>query len=86
MQVNILEARNQLSQLIKSALAGETVVIANRGVPVIQLVPIDQSSQKAKRGSAEAILSCLDALGPAHAHRSTDELEAAIQAERTAWD
>ena len=40
MQVNILEARNRLSQLIKAAQAGEEVVIANRGEPVARLVPV----------------------------------------------
>ena len=34
MQVNILQAKNQLSQLIKYARAGDEVVIANRGVPL----------------------------------------------------
>ena len=38
MQVNVLEARNRLSQLIKAAQAGEEVVIANRGAPVARLV------------------------------------------------
>ncbi len=38
MQVNILEAKNRLSQLIRSAQAGEEeVVIANRGQPVARL-------------------------------------------------
>lgn len=37
--VNILEAKNRLSQLVKSAEAGEEVVIANRGRPVAKLVP-----------------------------------------------
>lgn len=40
MQVNVLEAKNTLSQLIRSAQAGEEVVIANRGQPVARLVPI----------------------------------------------
>ncbi len=39
MQVNILEAKNRLSQLIKYAQAGDEVVIANRGYPVARLVP-----------------------------------------------
>ncbi|HZP88469.1 MAG TPA: type II toxin-antitoxin system prevent-host-death family antitoxin [Burkholderiales bacterium] len=42
MQVNILEAKNQLSRLIKAALAGEEVVIASNGVPVVKLVPFAQ--------------------------------------------
>ena len=33
MQVNIPEAKNRLSLLIKAAQAGEDVVIANRGEP-----------------------------------------------------
>ncbi len=30
----MLEAKNQLSKLVQAALAGEDVVIANKGVPV----------------------------------------------------
>ena len=40
MQCNMLEARNQLSKLVQAALAGEDVVIANKGVPVVRLVKI----------------------------------------------
>ena len=39
-QVNVLEAKNRLSQLIRAAQAGEDVVIANRGAPVARLVPV----------------------------------------------
>jgi prevent-host-death family protein len=42
-QVNIFEAKNRLSQLIKSVQAGEEVVIANRGQPVARLVPAAKS-------------------------------------------
>ena len=31
MQVNMLEAKNQLSRLVKAALAGEEVIIASHG-------------------------------------------------------
>ena len=47
MQVNILEAKNRLSQLIKSAQRGEEVVIANRGEPVARLVPAGKPSSAA---------------------------------------
>jgi prevent-host-death family protein len=40
MQVNILEAKNQLSKLVKAATAGEDVVIASNGTPLVRLVPI----------------------------------------------
>ena len=39
MKVNMLEAKNQLSRLVKSALAGEEVVIASNGQPLVKLVP-----------------------------------------------
>lgn len=50
MQVNILEAKNKLSHLVKRAQAGEEVVIANRGVPVVRLCrrKWDQPSRRAK--------------------------------------
>ena len=40
MQCNMLEAKNQLSKLVQAALAGEDVVIANNGVPVVRLVKV----------------------------------------------
>ena len=40
MQVNMLEAKNQLSRLVKAAQAGEEVIIANHGVPVARLQPL----------------------------------------------
>ena len=43
MQVNILEAKNQLSRLVKAAAAGEEIVIANNGKPMAKLVPIAPS-------------------------------------------
>ena len=40
MQVNMLEAKSQLSKLVKAAIAGEDVVIASNGVPIVRLVPV----------------------------------------------
>jgi prevent-host-death family protein len=37
---NIHEAKSQLSKLIERALAGEEVIIARAGTPVVRLVPI----------------------------------------------
>lgn len=36
----MLEAKNQLSKLVKAALDGEDVVIANHGKPVVRLVKL----------------------------------------------
>jgi prevent-host-death family protein len=40
MQVNILEAKTQFSQLVERALRGEEVVIARHGKPLLRLVPV----------------------------------------------
>jgi prevent-host-death family protein len=38
--VNMHEAKTDLSRLVERALAGEDVVIARAGVPVVRLVPV----------------------------------------------
>jgi prevent-host-death family protein len=39
-QVNVHEAKTQLSRLLQRVAAGEEVTIANRGVVVARLVPV----------------------------------------------
>ena len=39
MQANMHEAKSKLSQLVERAEAGEEVVIAKSGKPVVKLVP-----------------------------------------------
>ncbi len=39
--VNIYDAKTNLSNLVDRALAGEDVVIARAGKPMVQLVPVD---------------------------------------------
>ena len=88
MQVNILQAKNQLSQLIKCAQAGDEVVIANRGAPVVQLIRLEPK----QAGSAHKIadpnfLHWLEANPlPRHAQRTAQEIDAGIAEERSAWD
>lgn len=48
-QVNVLEAKTQLSRLLDRAEAGEDVVIARAGQPVARLVPIDARATDAPR-------------------------------------
>jgi prevent-host-death family protein len=38
--VNLFDAKSNLSQLVERALAGEDVVIAKRGAPLVRLVPV----------------------------------------------
>ena len=87
MRVNILEAKNHLSQLIKKAQAGDQVVIADQGVPVAQLVPVRPSADAASEASSgRAILEWLAGHRlPDSARRSAKEIDAAIEAEREAW-
>ena len=51
MQVNMLDAKSQLSKLVKAALAGEDVIIANKGVPAVRLVPVSASQPSRKPGA-----------------------------------
>ncbi|HRI91390.1 MAG: prevent-host-death family protein [Candidatus Accumulibacter regalis] len=76
MQVNMLEAKNQLSKLVQAALAGEDVVIANNGVPVVRLVKVG-APEVARQPGAWA------ALPPAEADWDAPATNAAIADELT---
>ncbi len=41
-QVNIYEAKTQLSQLVARAAAGEEIVIARAGKPMVRVVPYEE--------------------------------------------
>jgi prevent-host-death family protein len=85
MQVNVLEAKNRLSQLIKAAEAGEEVVIANRGEPVVRLVPATQAGTTGPAGNPQRILAWKERNQlPAHLRRSAEEIDAEVEAERKA--
>ncbi len=47
----MLEAKNQLSRLLQAALAGENVVIANKGVTVVRLVKVARQEFTRKPGA-----------------------------------
>ena len=46
MQVNIHEAKTQLSRLVERAHSGEEIVIAKNGVPYARLVPIEPAPMR----------------------------------------
>ncbi len=87
-QVNILQAKNQLSQLIKQAQAGQEVVIANRGEPVARLVGLHGGNgPRSEAGNGQTLLDWLAQHPlPAYARRSAEEIDAALEEERAAWD
>ena len=54
MRLNILEAKNRLSELVRAARAGKDVVIAKNGRPMVRLVPIEASAGLKGFGSLKA--------------------------------
>ncbi len=58
-QVNIQTAKTTLSDLILRAEAGEDVVIARRGEPVVRLTPIKRTGPRAF-GAYPALKECSD--------------------------
>ena len=48
-QVNLYEAKTQLSALVEAAAAGEEIVIAKNGKPRVKLVAVDPPARKAPR-------------------------------------
>ena len=45
-QVNVHEAKTQLSKLLARVAAGEEIVIARDGTPVARLVPVEKKRAK----------------------------------------
>ena len=60
MQVNMLEAKNQLSKLVKAALAGEDVIIANHGKPVVRLVKLADQPKTRGYGAWKGLVEMAD--------------------------
>jgi prevent-host-death family protein len=50
MDISIAEAKNRLSQLIRAAEGGESVVITRHGRPVAQLLPAPVRRRKVRLG------------------------------------
>jgi prevent-host-death family protein len=76
MLVNMLDAKTQLSKLVEAALRGEDVVIANRGKPVVRLVPAQSAAPRRRWGAWAGQVSEASV-----ARAFTPEADAAIAAE-----
>jgi prevent-host-death family protein len=50
-QVNIRQAKTQLSKLLRRVAAGEEISITKRGVPVARLVPVRAGDRKRSLGA-----------------------------------
>ena len=61
MQVNMLEAKNQLSKLVKAAAAGREVIIASNGKPMVKLVAIEPARRLGAWGALKITPARIDA-------------------------
>lgn len=59
-EVNVHEAKTQLSRLLRRVGAGEEIVIANRGVPVAKLVPVVRAKAHRELGIDSARVKVAD--------------------------
>ena len=64
MDVPVSDAKAQLTDLVRRAEAGETVVLTRHGVPVVQLTPVVRSVSAAQR---RAVLAAIRQVSPAQA-------------------
>ena len=55
MLVNMLDAKSQLSRLVKAALAGEEVIIASHGKAQVKLVPCASAAGLKEPGGLAAL-------------------------------
>ena len=60
MQVNMLEAKNQLSKLVQAALAGDEVIIANHGKPMVRLVKLAAQPKTRGYGAWKGLIEMAD--------------------------
>ena len=56
MQVNMHEAKSQLSKLIEKALAGEEVIIARNNVPAVRLEAVPSTKSTRKLGAMQGLI------------------------------
>lgn len=54
--VNMHEAKTKLSSLVEEALAGEDVIIARAGTPLVKHVPIHRNKRPRKPGRFKGMI------------------------------
>jgi prevent-host-death family protein len=59
-QVNIHQAKTELSKLVERAEAGEEILIARAGRPVAKLVPLNRARGRRKLGPLDGKFSIPD--------------------------
>ena len=56
MQVNVHQAKSQLSSLMERALTGEEVIIARNNRPTVRLEVLPEAHQKRKLGTLKGLV------------------------------
>ncbi len=56
MQVNVHQAKSQLSKLIERALAGEEVIIARNNKPTVRLEVLPEAREKRRLGALKGLV------------------------------
>ncbi|MBN2356215.1 type II toxin-antitoxin system Phd/YefM family antitoxin [candidate division KSB1 bacterium] len=56
LQVNIHQAKTNLSKLIQKVVDGEELIIAKRNQPIVKLILVDQIKPKRRLGSAKGLI------------------------------
>lgn len=84
-RANVHEAKSQLSRLLERAEAGEEVVIARNGKPVVRLVPI-RDAQPARRDILGALRERIRTGGDAEQAGADREIAAAFEGGPTPGD
>jgi prevent-host-death family protein len=74
MKVHMLEAKSQLSRLVKDALDGEDVVIASNGQPLVRLVPVPRKGLRGGWGKLKRFGERVDAAFTTKADRAVARL------------
>jgi prevent-host-death family protein len=59
-QVNMHEAKTNLSRLIQKVIEGEQVIIAKDGHPVVKLVLLDELKPNRRLGTAAGVIQLAD--------------------------
>jgi prevent-host-death family protein len=77
-QVNMHEAKTQLSRLVDEAVAGEEVVIARSGKPLVKLVPVEAKRAPREPGALRGQIWIADDFDDP----LPEEIEAAFRGER----
>lgn len=58
--VNLYEAKTHLSRIVNEAMAGEEIVIARAGTPLVKLVPVRERKPSDHFGNLRGLVTMAD--------------------------